>query len=293
MCSTPSDLLPQVSRKLNWVSSVDPTSSRHLLALQQRMVDFYTTSASYYGDIDFTAGAWISDPCYLDIVAELEGSGAIVEVGCGGANLLRQHPRFAPRYSGCDFSTALIAKNQSAYPKAQFRRIEDPRLMPFEDETANAVFSVYVIEHTVYPADFLKECWRILRPGGRFILHCPDFLGASKMTSQRAGFTYGTGREKLRAGSAIDALVTGYDRKVRIPWACAQLRKSIADKYGFYINLAPTCSVDPFAPDHDAVYLTYADEIVNFLRDRIAFSDSWRELNARWPIYLVGTKTRV
>jgi SAM-dependent methyltransferase len=187
----------------------------------------------------------------------------------------------------------LIAKNQSAYPKAQFRRIEDPRLLPFEDGTADAVFAVYVIEHTVYPADFLTECWRVLRPGGRFILRCPDFLGASKMTSQRAGFAYGTGREKLRAGAVIDALVTGYDRKIGIPSTCAMLREKIADQYGFYINLAPTCFLDPFAPDHDAVYLTYADEIVNFLRDRIAFSDSWRELNARWPIYLVGTKTRV
>jgi SAM-dependent methyltransferase len=261
-----------------------------LSGLQARMVDFYSTSDSYYSDIDFTAASWTSDPCYLDIVSRLEGRRAIVEVGCGGANFLRHYSRFASCYSGCDFSTELIARNQRTHSKARFRQIEDPRRLPFEDATADALFSIYVIEHTVYPADFLTECWRVLRPGGLFILRCPDFLGASKMTSQRAGFAHGTGREKLHSGAVIDALVTGYDRKIRIPRTCARLREKIADHYGFYINLAPTCFFDPFAPDHDAVYLTYADEMVNFLRDRISFPDSWREVNACWPIYLVGTK---
>ena len=278
------------TRTLNWVSSIDPRYDKELSWLQARMVEYYSTSDTYYGDIDFTAAAWTSDPCYLDIVSRLEGRRAIVEVGCGGANLLRHHPRFGSCYSGCDFSAELIARNQRTHSKAQFRQIKDPRRLPFKDATADALFSIYVIEHTVYPPDFLNECWRVLRPGGLFILRCPDFLGASRMTSQRAGFAYGTGREKLRAGAVIDALVTGYDRKIRIPRACARLRETIADQYGFYINLAPTCFLDPFAPDHDAVYLTYADEMVNFLRDKISFPDSWREPNARWPIYLVGTK---
>jgi len=278
------------TRILNWVSSIDPRYDKELSGLQARMVDFYSTSDSYYSDIDYTSAVWTSDPCHLDILSRLEGRHAIVEAGCGGAKLLRNHPRFASCYSGCDFSAELIGRNRAAHPDALFRRIEDPRRLPFEDAVADALFSIYVIEHTVYPADFLTECWRLLRPGGLFILRCPDFLGASKIPSQRAGFTYGTGREKLRAGSVIDALMTGYDRKIRIPRTCARLRKKIANHYGFYINLAPTCFIDPFAPDHDATYLTYADEMVNFLRDRISFPDSWREVNACWPIYLVGTK---
>ena len=279
------------TRNLNWVSSIDPGQEVELGRLQERMVKYYSTSDSYYSDIDFTADAWTSDPCYLDIVSRLEDRRSIVEVGCGGANLLRHHPRFASRYAGCDFSAELIARNQAAHPYARFRRIENPRRLPFGDATADAVFSIYVIEHTVYPADFLNECWRVLRPGGRFILRCPDFLGGSKMTSQRAGFAFGTGREKIRAGAVIDALVTGYDRKIGIPRACAALRRKIGGGHGFYVNLAPTCFFDPFAPDHDATYLTYADEMVNFLQGRVAFPDDWRQLNGRWPIYLVGTKT--
>ena len=281
------------TRKLNWVSSIDPGQDVELARLQARMVKYYSTSGSYYSDIDFTARAWTSDACYLDIVARLGGEycRSIVEVGCGGANLLRYHPRFASRYAGCDFSDALITRNQAAHPDALFRRIENPRRLPFEDATADALFSVFVIEHTVYPADFLTECWRILRPGGQFILRCPNFLGASKVTSQRAGFAFGTGREKIRAGAVIDALVTGYDRKIGIPRACAALRRKIGDGHGFYINLAPTCFVDPFAPDLDATYLTYAEEIVNFLRGRVTFPSDWRQLSSRWPIYLVGTKT--
>jgi SAM-dependent methyltransferase len=100
------------TRKLNWVSSIDPGQDVELARLQARMVKYYSTSGSYYSDIDFTAGAWTSDACYLDIVARLGGEycRSIVEVGCGGANLLRYHPRFASRYAGCDFSDALITR---------------------------------------------------------------------------------------------------------------------------------------------------------------------------------------
>lgn len=279
------------TRNLYWVSSIDPRHDVELARLEARMVEFYSTSGSYYSDINFTASGWASDPCYLDIVARLGGNRSIVEVGCGGANLMQHHPHFAQRYAGCDFSAELIARNQALHPDALFRRIENPRRLPFEDVTADVLFSVFVIEHKVYPAEFLTECWRILRPGGRFILRCPDFLGASKMTSQRAGFAYGTGKEKLRAGSVVDALVTGYDRKIRIPWVCAALRWKIGEGHGFYVNLAPTCFVDPFAPDHDATYLTYAEEMVNFLHGRVVFPDNWRQMNRRWPIYLVGTET--
>jgi hypothetical protein len=107
------------------------------------------------------------------------------------------------------------------------------------------------------------------------------------MSSQRAGFSFGTGREKLARGHLVDALVTGWDRKVAIPRRCAQLR---ADGGGFHVNLAPVCFEDPFLPDHDAIYVTYAQEMVEHLRGRIEFPGDWADLNSRWPIYLVGKK---
>jgi SAM-dependent methyltransferase len=278
------------SRTLRWISSVAPENEALLRDLQERMMRFYRDSASYYGDIEYASLSWRDDPCYRDIAARLQARAAILEVGCGAANILEYHRKLEARYTGCDFSPDLIRRNRERHSAARFEAITDPRRFPVPDRSADAVFSLWVIEHTIYPADFLSECVRVLKPGGLFVLRAPDFLGASRMTSQRAGFGFGTGRDKLTKGKVIDALVTGFDRKVAIPRRCEQLRKKIGEGFGFYVNLAPTCFEDPFAPDHDAIYLTYAEEMVNFLRGKIDFDESWRAVNRQWPIYLVGVR---
>ena len=279
-----------VSRQLNWISAADPKNSTLLHELQQRMSAFYSSSTSYYGDIDYTAKAWKEDECYQDIVQKIEPYGAIVEVGCGSANILKYHGQLACRYLGCDFSAELLARNQARYPTAHFRQIHDPRCLPFATASADVVFSVFVIEHTVYPHVFLDECCRILKPGGRLIIRCPDFLGSDGIPSQRAGFSAGNGREKLMQGKLLDALVTGWDRKITIPWRCASLRQQIGGGFGFWLNLAPTCFVDPFGADVDAVYLAYDREMISYLHGRIDFSTPSSALNRRLPIYLIGRK---
>ena len=114
---------------------------------------------------------------------------------------------------------------------------------------------------------FLHECLRVARPGGLFLLLCPNFLGRGQMPSQRAGYSMGNGRDKLRRGRLVDALTTGHDRKIRIPWAAYQARRAArAGLGGFWINTAPTCFTDPFYVDADAVYLTYEWEILRELK---------------------------
>jgi SAM-dependent methyltransferase len=183
-----------------------------------------------------------------------------------------------------------MEKNRRRWPTAAFSRISDPARLPFDDQLFDAVFSVFVIEHTVYPMHFLNECVRVLRLGGVFLLRCPNFLAEGKLTSQRAGSSMGTGREKLRHGALIDALLTFWDRKIRIPRRCADVRRKIGAGWGFYVNLAPVCFVDPFAPDHDAVYLTYSREMIGYLQDRVLFSHPATELADRGSIYLTGKR---
>jgi len=278
------------TRRLDWISSTDPKNIPALYPLQKRMTEFYAQSAHYYADIDFTASAWRSDPTYLDIARRITHAHSILEVGCGSANILRMYPDLGPKYHGCDFSTELLARNGRNFPDADFRPISDPAQFPFPDNSFDAIFSVFVLEHVVFPAKFLDECLRILHKGGHFILRCPDFLGSGSMPSQRAGFSYGTGRSKLRSFKLFDAFVTGLDRKVTIPRRCAVLRRQIGANWGFWINREPVCFCDPFSADHDAVYLTYEAEIVHYLGDRIRFDPVDTGLSATQPIYLTGTK---
>jgi predicted SAM-dependent methyltransferase len=49
--------------------------------------------------------------------------------------------------------------------------------LPFEDASATVIYSEHFFEHLEYPSEvepFLKECWRVLAPGGRFSVGVPD-----------------------------------------------------------------------------------------------------------------------
>jgi SAM-dependent methyltransferase len=255
------------ARGIQWLSSERPENTTALAELQERMAAFYAETRSYYAEIDFTAGAWQSDPCYLRILREVRAGSAVLEVGCGRANVLSTCPDLASRYTGVDFSRELLLENSSRFPSARFVPVTSPQKLPFGDAMFDRVFCMYVLEHCVFPRLFLHECLRVVRPGGLFLLLCPNFLGQGQMPSQRAGSSMGNGRDKLRRGQLVDALTTGHDRKIRIPWAAFKARRAArAGRGGFWINTAPTCFADPFYVDADAVYLTYEWEILQELR---------------------------
>src|SRR5687768_3993390 len=125
---------------------------------------------------------------------------------------------------------------------------------------------MYVIEHTVFPQRFLDEAWRVLRGGGRMLLIAPDFTSHA-MPSERAGRSYGSGREKLKRGRLLDALLTMYDTRVRT----ARLRRRrardlAAGRLAFPILARPRClDVEGFVPDCDAVYPSVPEEIAAYL----------------------------
>jgi ubiquinone/menaquinone biosynthesis C-methylase UbiE len=46
--------------------------------------------------------------------------------------------------------------------------------LPFADESFDLVSANVVVEHVEFPDRFLREVYRILRPGGRFLFHTPN-----------------------------------------------------------------------------------------------------------------------
>lgn len=52
--------------------------------------------------------------------------------------------------------------------------IGDASHLPFEDQTFDLVFSIYVLEHISAPVAFLKEVQRVLKPGGIFLAITPN-----------------------------------------------------------------------------------------------------------------------
>ena len=262
------------NREIIWVSSLDNANSNKINLLENSMSDFYRNSANYYSDIDFTADNWVNtgEKGYADIIETCRNTDKILEVGCGSANILKHGMIGQSKYFGCDFSEELIKSNKASYSLANFDVLTKPNFLPYADNTFDVVYSVFVIEHSCYPAKFIDECCRVLKQNGTLIILCPDFLGRGRMSSQRAGYTQGTTTDKLRKMKVIDAIVTYYDNKIRIPAHCKSIASDRTPK--FYINLQPTVFTDKFIPDVDAVYLTYKQEMQAYLMGKMQLMEN-------------------
>ncbi|PZX57800.1 methyltransferase family protein [Algoriphagus ratkowskyi] len=253
---------------IDWVSSIEPKNSKKLNELSQKMGDYYTNNTVYYDDISNGEFRWKDEsflPCQK-IVELAKVSPKILEIGCGESPILKIFPELIPKYSGIDFSPNIIANNQRKYQEADFSVINDPYSYPYKDEQFDLIFSVFVIEHTVFPQKFLDECIRMLKPGGKIIVLAPNYLDHGFMSSQQVSRNLSSGRELLQKGNILGALRATLYNKYLIPQKCRALMGEIP---GFYINTNPICfQIDLFEPDVDAVYVVSEKEIGIYMDQR-------------------------
>lgn len=92
--------------------------------------------------------------------------GVLYDLGCGESPYKHWLSRYVERYVGVDWSdsphqaTADVVAN-----------LNEP--LPIEDEVADSVLSLSVLEHLCEPQLMLNEAWRILKPGGYLVLQVP------------------------------------------------------------------------------------------------------------------------
>ena len=270
-----------ITRKIQWLSSLDEKNYEPLLDLQRRMQQYYSNNTNYYSDISFTENIWSDSSALIqqDIIHECQNKINILEIGCGQAFILKTGKIKQGSYTGIDYSSNLIENNKQVYSESKFLTIEKPNQFPFPDESFDLVFSHFVIEHTVYPNIFINECSRVLKTNGTLIIVAPNFLGRKGITSQKSGFSKGTGREKFKDAKYLDMIVTAYDNKIRIPATTLFYRYLASKKPQFFININPTCFIYKFSPDLDAVYLTYEKEIRAYLNNKYHWLELKNELN--------------
>ena len=116
---------------------------------------------------------------YFQQVYEIEGQlvdeDTILELGCGkGFNsfyLAKKHPRAS--FYGIDISSKHLtyAKKKSLNTMNLSFSYGDFHSINFEDSTFNLVFELESVCHSTNPEKLLKEVYRILKKGGKFILY--------------------------------------------------------------------------------------------------------------------------
>jgi SAM-dependent methyltransferase len=94
----------------------------------------------------------------------------LLDLGCGDGSFSREIGKVvgATRIVGVDVETP-----HSKY--IEFLKFDlNNKGIPLPDNSFDLIIAIEVIEHLMYPDNMLREAWRLLKPGGYFVISTPN-----------------------------------------------------------------------------------------------------------------------
>jgi 2-polyprenyl-3-methyl-5-hydroxy-6-metoxy-1,4-benzoquinol methylase len=152
-------------------------------------------------------------------------NGRLLEVGCGAGSTLKLLQDFGWQVEGVDFDPPAVEEASKKGLKVHLGTLSEQEL---PSGSFDAIVSNHVIEHVPDPVGLLRECHRLLKPGGNLVVITPNagswghrIYGAQwrglepprhlhiftvpslATTCTRAGFAFGDCRSLVRANGAL------------------------------------------------------------------------------------------
>lgn len=170
----------------------------------------------------------------------------VLDVACGaGANAA--YLQNCRRYFGVDL--AISGLRRAAATSLRIA-CADADHLPFPDTAFDAAVATYVLEHSVAPAETLREMARVVRPGGRVILLGPawdfPFWYPNSLRSKASSRLWRLRYALLRSARQLLAVLFG-----RLP---------------FEVVDDPDALHSEFICDADAVYIVWTYEVICIMR---------------------------
>ncbi|NDQ56858.1 MAG: class I SAM-dependent methyltransferase [Acidipila sp.] len=114
---------------------------------------------------------------YRFALGQMRGGERVLDAGCGtgyGSHVLRAKARSV---LGVDYSHLAMNYAKRRYEGAGiYYAVMDCQNLACDSEAFDLVISFEVFEHMEDPDGFLRECVRVLKPGGRLILSTPNTI---------------------------------------------------------------------------------------------------------------------
>jgi SAM-dependent methyltransferase len=129
----------------------------------------------------------------------------VLDLGCGTGDLARALAAAGFRVAGCDIAGQMLARaaRQREGCAGWVRLAPGWRRLPFASAAFDVVVAASVLEYVAEPAVVLRECARVLRPGGVVLYTVPDLrhpVRWAEWCAQRlAWVTGGPSREGRRS----------------------------------------------------------------------------------------------
>ncbi|MEV0946185.1 class I SAM-dependent methyltransferase [Rhodococcus sp. NPDC049939] len=109
---------------------------------------------------------------YRDLLSRCAGR-RVLEAGAGegyGANMIAD---VAQHVTGLDYDESAVEHIRARYPRVEMLH-GNLAALPIVDASVDTVVNFQVIEHLWDQAQFLRECFRVLAPGGELLVSTPN-----------------------------------------------------------------------------------------------------------------------
>jgi 2-polyprenyl-3-methyl-5-hydroxy-6-metoxy-1,4-benzoquinol methylase len=111
---------------------------------------------------------------HREAIAALQGGGDLLDCGAGSGHLygevLRPAGVDADRYRGIEWHADTVA--QAGGLDVRHGDLNQP--LPFAADSFRCVIGLSVLEHLLKPCAFLRQCHRVLAPGGTLVILTPN-----------------------------------------------------------------------------------------------------------------------
>jgi len=111
--------------------------------------------------------------------------GRLLEVGCGSGKMLKGMADLGWQAEGIDSDPVAVENSRRKGLKVGTESLDD---LHYPENCFDAITMSHVIEHVHDPVGLLKECRRILKPGGRLSLVTPNINSAGHRMYGRSWF---------------------------------------------------------------------------------------------------------
>jgi SAM-dependent methyltransferase len=111
------------------------------------------------------------------VAYHVPAGGSVLDLGCGTGELAITIAAAGMQATGCDISPEMLHRAAAADQSGAADWVQlDPgwRRLPFASEAFDAVVAASVLEYVDDPMAVLRECCRVLRPGGVMLCTVPN-----------------------------------------------------------------------------------------------------------------------
>ncbi len=192
----------------------------------------------HYHNYDVAAGR------YRFILDEMPANSRVLEVGCFLGRYCNHFAELGHDPVGIDLSPEVIAEGKRLHPHLDLRCLDGSRMSEsLEAGSFDAVVASEVIEHVLFPQDFLTEIHRCLKPDGRLLLTTQNSNGIQYRLQMLVG--------KFR-----------WDPTHLRLYSKPELRTEI-EQGGFRVEKMKGIPINPKGPSKASRWFAYASALVN------------------------------